>query len=126
MNQTLSLRPGLTPGFATLFSNPSKEQCMFLEIAEIHIRPGEHEAFEEAIGRALRTITAKAKGVTDYKLHKGVESPERYVLQISWESVEDHMVTYINSPEREVWRSIVSKFFARPPNMEHFTLTLTS
>lgn len=99
---------------------------MFLEIAEIHIRPGEQEAFEEAIGLALRTITGKAKGVTGYKLHKGVESPDRYVLQVSWESVEDHMVTYIASPEREVWRSIVSKFFARTPHMEHFTLTLAS
>ena len=99
---------------------------MFLEIAEIHIRPGEHEAFEEAIGRALSTITAKAKGSKGYKLHKGVESPERYVLQILWETVEDHMVTYINTPEREVWRSIVTPFFAQPPKMEHFTLVMAS
>ena len=95
---------------------------MFWGIAEIHIRPGE----QEAIGRTLRTITAKAKGATRYKLHKGVESPERYVLQVSWDSVEDHMVTYINTPECEVWRSIVSPFYARPPKMKHFTLVVAS
>ena len=99
---------------------------MFLELAEIHIRPGEQEAFEEAIGRALRTITAKAKGSKGYQLHKGVESPERYVLQIWWETVEDHMVTYMNTPERDVLRSIVTPFFAQPPKMEHFTLVTTS
>jgi quinol monooxygenase YgiN len=99
---------------------------MVLEIAEIYIRPGEHEAFEEAIGRALRTITAKAKGVKSYNLHKGVESPERYVMQVLWESQEDHMITYIATPEREVWRSIVTPFFAQPPRMEHFSLVTAS
>src|SRR5258705_12646950 len=99
---------------------------MFLEIAEFQIRLGEREAFEEALGRALRTITAKAKGSKGYKLHKGVESPERYFLQVLWEKVEDHMVTYRNTPEREVWRSIVEPFFAQPPKMEHFTLVVAS
>jgi|SRR6185369_109718 len=103
-----------------------KEHDVFLEIADIQIRSGEQVAFEEAIGRALRTITAKAKGVTGYMLHKGVESPERYVMQVLWASVEDHMVTYINTPERQVWRSMVTPFFAQPPKMEHFTLVTSS
>jgi quinol monooxygenase YgiN len=98
---------------------------MVLEIAEIYIRRGENEAFEEAIGLALRTITANAKGAAGYSLHKGVELPERYVMQVSWESLEDHMVTYIGTPEREIWRSIVTPFFALPPRMEHFTLVAT-
>lgn len=95
---------------------------MFIEIAELYIRPGEQDAFEEAMGHALRTITAKAKGVTGYKLHKGVESPECYVLQVFWDSIEDHMVTYMNTPEREILRSIVTPFFAQTPKMGHFTL----
>ena len=99
---------------------------MVLEVAEIHIRPGEQAAFEEAIGRALRTITAKATGVSGYKLHRGIESPERYVLHVSWESVEDHMVTYMSTPEREVLRSIVTPFFAQPPKVEQFSLVVAS
>ena len=99
---------------------------MILEIAELRIRPGEQTAFEEAIGRALRTITAKAKGATGYKLLKGVESPERYVMQVSWESVEDHAVTYLQAPEHDVWRSIVRPFFAQPATCEHFTLVAAS
>jgi quinol monooxygenase YgiN len=99
---------------------------VFLEIAEICIRSGEQEAFEKAIGTALQTITGQAKGVTGYKLHRGVESPERYVLQVLWKSLEDHMVTYINSLERETWCSMVTPFFAQPPTMEHFTSVVTS
>lgn len=95
---------------------------MFLEIAEFRIRPGEQEAFEEALGRALRTITAKAKGVTDYKLLKSIESPERYIMQVSWDSLEDHMVTYCQAPAHEEWRSIVRPFYAQPSTYEHFTV----
>jgi quinol monooxygenase YgiN len=103
-----------------------KEHDVILEIAEIRIRPGEQAAFEEAMGRALRTITAKAKGVAGYTLHKGVESPERYVMQVSWESLEDHMVTYFQAPEHDEWRSIVRPFYAQPATYEHFTLVTAS
>jgi quinol monooxygenase YgiN len=99
---------------------------MFLEHAEIFIRPGEQEAFEAALSNALATITAKAKGVIDYKLHKGVETPERYILQVHWETVEDHIVTYYASPERQIWLANVRPFFAQPPKMEHFTLVVAS
>ena len=99
---------------------------MFLEVVDIHIRPGEQAAFEAALGNALATITAKAKGVIDYKLHKGVESPERYILQVNWENVEDHTVTYFNSAERQVWLAAVVPFFAQKPAMEHFTQVVAS
>ena len=95
---------------------------MILEIAEFHIRPDEQAAFEEAMGRALHTITAKAKGVSDYKLHRSVESPERYVMQVSWATIDDHTITYGQSREHENWRAIVRPFYARPATYQHFTL----
>jgi heme-degrading monooxygenase HmoA len=98
---------------------------MVLEIAEIYIRDGEQAAFEEAISRALTKITAKAKGASSFSLHKSLESPDRYVLQVSWDTVEDHTVTYINSPERAVWRSIVSPFLVKS-KMEHFSVVIAS
>jgi quinol monooxygenase YgiN len=95
---------------------------MILEIAEFHIRPGEQAAFEEAMGRALHTITAKAQGVGNYKLHRSIETPERYVMQVSWASVDDHTVTYGRSQAHEDWRAIVRPFYAKPPTYQHFTL----
>ncbi|QDL39846.1 antibiotic biosynthesis monooxygenase [Rhodoferax sediminis] len=97
-----------------------------LEVAEFRIRPGEQAAFEEAIERALRTITAKAAGMKGYRFLKGFESAERYILQVTWEKLEDHMVTYRQSPERDQWRAIVSPFYAQPPLMEHLTLLAQS
>jgi quinol monooxygenase YgiN len=94
---------------------------MVLEVAHFQIRPGEQAAFEAAMDRALRTITAKAKGMKGYSFIRGIESPEQYILQVAWEKLDDHMVTYRQSPERDEWRALVSPFYSQPPRMEHFT-----
>ena len=99
---------------------------MILEIADIRIRPGQQAAFDEAIERGLRTVAARAKGMQGYKVNKCIESPERYVLQIFWDTLEDHTVGFRESPAFPQWRAIVGPFFAQPPVVEHFTLLAKS
>ena len=53
---------------------------------------------------------------------KGVESPERYLLMIFWDTLEDHTVGFRSGPLFAQWRAIVGPFFAAPPVVEHFTL----
>jgi heme-degrading monooxygenase HmoA len=95
---------------------------MILELADIRIQPGQQAAFDEAIEKGVRTVVSKAKGFIGYSVHKGVESPERYVLQIMWETLEDHTVGFRQSPAFADWRALVGPFFAAPPVVEHFTL----
>ena len=95
---------------------------MILEIADIRIPPGKNAEFDEAIQRGLDTVAAKAKGFRGYKVNKGVESPERYILMIYWETLEDHTVGFRQGPLFPQWRAIVGPFFAQPPVVEHFTL----
>ncbi len=97
---------------------------MILEIAEICIAPGQQAAFDEAIARGLSTVVSQAKGMHAYKVNKGVESPERYVLQIWWETLEDHNIGFRQGPLFAQWRAIVGPFFASPPVVEHFNLLL--
>ena len=99
---------------------------MILEIADIRIPPGQQAAFDEAIERGLRTVIARAEGVKGWKVNKGVESPERYVLQIFWDKLEDHTVGFRQGPLFPEWRAIVGPFFASPPVVEHFTLLTKS
>ena len=99
---------------------------MILEIAEIRIAPGQQAAFDEAIQRALTTVATQAKGMRGYKVNKGIESPERYVLQIFWDSLEDHTVGFREGPLFAQWRAIIGPFFASPPVVEHFTLLAKS
>ena len=95
---------------------------MILELADIRIQAGQQAAFDEAIQRAISTVVCKAKGFQGYKVNKGIENPERYVLQIFWETLENHTVDFRQSPAFTQWRAIVGPFFAGPPTVEHFEL----
>ena len=95
---------------------------MILELADIRIQPGQQVAFDEAIERGLRTVIAHAQGFQGFKVNKGMESPERYILQIFWDTLEDHTVGFRQSPAFADWRAIVGPFFAAPPFVEHFEL----
>ena len=95
---------------------------MILEIAEIRIPPGQNEAFDAAIRHGLETVVSKAGGYRMHRVVKGIESPERYMLMIWWETLEDHTVGFRGGPLFPQWRAIVGPFFASPPSVEHYTL----
>ena len=99
---------------------------MILELADIRIHAGQNAAFEEAIERGLKTVIHGAKGFQGYKLNCGIESPERYVLQVFWDSLEDHTLGFRRSPAFAQWRTIVGPFFAGAPVVEHFELVAKS
>ena len=95
---------------------------MILELADIRIQPGKQTEFDAAIQKGVETVIAKAKGFRGYKINKGIESPERYILMIFWETLENHTVDFRGSPAFQDWRALVGPFFAAPPAVEHFNL----
>jgi len=99
---------------------------MILELADIRIHPGKQAEFDAAIKRGIDTVASKAKGFRGYKVNKGIESPERYLLMIFWETLENHTVDFRQSPAFQEWRAIVGPYFAAPPAVEHFNLVAKS
>jgi heme-degrading monooxygenase HmoA len=95
---------------------------VILEIADIRIQPGQQAAFDEAIQRGITTVVSRARGMKGWKVNRSIESPERYILQIFWDTLEDHTVHFRGGPLFAEWRAIVGPFFAQPPVVEHFTL----
>lgn len=93
---------------------------MVLEVADIRIPPGRQADFEEAIARGLATVASRAKGHRRHWVEHCIESPERYLLFIEWDSLEDHTVGFRQGPLFAEWRAIVGPFFAQPPLVEHF------
>ena len=99
---------------------------MILELADIRIPAGQNAAFEEAIERGLKSVISQSGGFRGFKVNRGIESPQRYILQIHWDTLENHTLDFREGPLFAQWRAIVGPFFAAPPAVEHFTLAAES
>ena len=99
---------------------------MILEHADIRILPGRQAEFDAAIKRGVETVIAKARGYRGHKVQKCIESPERYLLMIYWDTLENHTVDFRGSAAFADWRAIVGPFFAGAPVVEHFNLLTES
>ena len=99
---------------------------MILEIADIRIAPGKQAEFDAAIQHGIATVASKATGFRGFKVNKGIESPERYVLMIYWDTLENHTVDFRAGPLFAQWRAIVGPFFAAQTQVEHYTLVAKS
>ena len=99
---------------------------MILEIADIRILPGKQAEFDAAIQHGIATVASRATGFRGFKVNRGVESPERYILMIYWQTLENHTVDFRQGPLFPQWRAIVGPFFAAPPVVEHFELVAKS
>ncbi|TFW02493.1 antibiotic biosynthesis monooxygenase [Oxalobacteraceae bacterium OM1] len=95
---------------------------MILELADLRIQPGKQAEFDAAIQQGVRDVISKAKGFLGFQVQKCIETPERYVLMIRWETLENHTVDFRQSEAFATWRGIVGPFFAQPPQVEHFQL----
>lgn len=98
---------------------------MIYEIAQIEIKPGAGAAFEAAVAQAASHFRS-AKGCLSLALERGVEHPSTYRLIVGWETVEDHMVTFRESDNFQVWRSLASPHFASPPQVVHVSRVLSA
>jgi len=99
---------------------------MILEIADIRIKAGMQAEFEKSVQLGLNTVFPKAKGFRGHAIQHCIESPERYVLILKWDTLEDHTVAFRGSPLFAEWRAYVADFFAHPPHVEHFDLLAVS
>jgi heme-degrading monooxygenase HmoA len=99
---------------------------MILEVADITIPAGRNDEFEVAILHGINSVISQAEGFRGWKVNRGIESTERYLLMIFWDTLEDHTVRFRGGPLFAQWRAIVGPFFAQPPVVEHFTLVAKS
>jgi len=91
---------------------------MVLEIADFLIREGDEDRFATAYRDAVRFITGSS-GCRGARLVRGVENPQRFVLLVEWDRLEDHIDGFRGSPAFQSWRAAVGQFFAEPPHVEH-------
>ena len=76
---------------------------MILEAVVLNVKSGKASAFETAFVEAKQYIEG-SKGYISHTLHKCLETENRYLLQIHWETLEDHTEGFRNSEAFEKWR----------------------
>ena len=97
---------------------------MILEIAQITIKSGMESEFEAGVQRAAPVFKA-AKGCKAMELRRSIESPSRYLLFVTWETLENHTVDFRSSANFTEWRNLVSHCFDGAPQVEHAQTVLT-
>jgi len=92
---------------------------MILELAVLDVRDGETDAFERAFAEAKAIISAMP-GFDHLELLHCLEQPNRYVLLVGWDRLEDHTEGFRGSPEYERWRDLLHRFYDPFPTVEHY------
>ena len=91
---------------------------MVLEIADIRVRPGSGDDFVAAF-QQVRAVLDECPGCRSVRMTHGIESPDRFVLLVEWDSVEAHEQNFRATDRFATWRGAIGPFFAAPPHVEH-------
>jgi len=92
---------------------------VILEVAPLDVIPGREDEFERAFGEAEKIISV-SPGFVDLSLQRCVERPNRYLLQVRWQTLEDHTVGFRQGPLYPRWRELLHHFYDPFPVVEHY------
>ncbi|MCW2631724.1 MAG: Antibiotic biosynthesis monooxygenase [Pseudonocardia sp.] len=91
---------------------------MVLEIAEFSVTPGQEDDFAAAYHSAKQLLHG-TPGFLSARMTRGIETTNRFVLLIEWDTLESHTVGFRESDLFVQWRQIIGPFFAAAPRVQH-------
>ena len=94
---------------------------MVLEFAILDVKPGRSHEFEDAFIQAQEIISSMT-GYVSHQLQKCVENPNRYILLVNWQTLEDHTQGFRRSTAYQEWRRLLHHFYDPFPEVEHYEL----
>ena len=94
---------------------------MILEVAILNVSPTQTAEFEAAFAQAA-PIIASMRGYIGHELQRCLEAPQRYVLLVRWQTLEDHTIGFRQAAEYQEWRRLLHHFYDPFPTVEHFEL----
>ena len=110
-----------TPGAGhTRDTARSARRATVLEHAVLDVVAGREAEFEAAFEEAKGCITS-ARGFCHLQLSRCLEQPQRYLLLVGWETLEDHTEGFRSSAAYDEWRRLLHHFYEPFPVVEHFT-----
>lgn len=92
---------------------------MILEVAVLNVRPGQSAVFEAAMSEA-RPLIAATPGFQRIEVRPCVETPDRYLLLVWWDTLEAHTEGFRQSERYPAWRALLHHFYDPFPLVEHY------
>jgi heme-degrading monooxygenase HmoA len=92
---------------------------VIVEIVNLEAKNGQADAMREGLRKA-REVISQSPGYRDSSFHQSIERPERFVLYIHWDTVEDHTEGFRKGPLFPRWRSFWADYMAGPPDVLHY------
>jgi heme-degrading monooxygenase HmoA len=92
---------------------------MILEVAILDIKKGLEFQFEEAFLKAS-SIISSMQGYISHEIQRCIEKPNRYLLLVRWEKLEDHTLRFRQSEEYQQWKTLLHHFYDPFPAVEHY------
>jgi heme-degrading monooxygenase HmoA len=92
---------------------------LILEVAILDVKPGQETEFESVFEKAQKIISS-VNGYVSHQLQKCIENPNRYILLVNWQTLEDHTKGFRESDEYQEWRAMLHHFYDPFPIVEHY------
>lgn len=92
---------------------------MILEVAILNVKQGFSEAFEVNFKKAEGVISSM-KGYVSHDLKKCIETDNKYILLVNWETLEDHEIGFRTSEAYQEWKALLHHFYEPFPTVEHY------
>jgi heme-degrading monooxygenase HmoA len=94
---------------------------MILEVAILDVIPGQEVEFQAAFG-AASSIISSMPGYVSHQLQHCLETRNRYILLVQWETLEAHTVGFRGSEKYQEWKTLLHHFYDPFPTVEHYEL----
>jgi heme-degrading monooxygenase HmoA len=92
-----------------------------LEVATLDIRPGLAAGFERDFATASALISS-VPGYRSHQLQRCMESPDRYLLLVRWETLSAHTEGFRGSAQYAEWKRLLHPYYDPFPVVEHYRL----
>jgi heme-degrading monooxygenase HmoA len=115
------MRRFLPSAIGSLSDLDSIEQGLYpviLEVAVLNIKNDLTADFEAAF-EVASSIIAAMPGYVSHELQRCIETKNRYILLVRWQTLEDHTVGFRQSSQYQEWRALLHHFYDPFPVVEH-------
>jgi heme-degrading monooxygenase HmoA len=92
---------------------------MILEVAILNVKADLSVDFEKAFKEAQKIISSM-EGYISHQLQKCLETADKYILLVNWETLEAHTEGFRGSSQYQDWKKLLHHFYEPFPTVEHY------